>query len=86
MHFHDPLGLPALVGQQAEPGHKAADGPHQVDDAGIAVAPGRQHRVSVDHGGGFRPRQNVALFRDVAHLVHVAGAGEGVLLHQAQLL
>jgi hypothetical protein len=67
-------------------GNAAGDGAHDVHDAGVPVAPGAQNGVGIDHGGGFRPAQHIALLGLIAHLVQIAGAGESVLVHQAQLL
>ena len=84
-HLHHPCGLAARVGQQAELRHEARDAAHQLQNTGVAVAPCAQHGIGVYHGGGFRPSQHVALFGDVAHLVHIAGAGIGVVADDAQL-
>ena len=85
-HLHHPSGLAARVGQQAELRHKARNAAHQLQNPGVAVAPGAQHGVGVHYGGGFRPGQHVTLLGDVAHLVHIAGAGIGVVADNAQLL
>ena len=84
-HLHHPGGLAARVGQQAELRHKASDAAHQLQNAGVAVAPRAQHGIGVHHGGGFRPGQHIVLPGHVAHLVHIAGAGIGVVADDAQL-
>ena len=84
--FDDPGGLAALVGQQAELGHKARHRAHELDDAGVAVAPCAEHGVCVHDGGGLGPAQNVALFGLVSHLVEIAGAGVILVLGDAELL
>ena len=86
LDLHHPGGLSSLVGQQAKIGHKARDGAHDVHDARIAVAPGAKDGVGVDHSRGLRPAQNLAFFGLVAHLVQIAGAGKGILIHQSQFL
>ena len=85
-NLNDPGGLPPFVGEQAKVRNKARNGAHDVHDTGVAVAPGTQHGVGVHHGGGFCPAENVSHLGCVAHLIHIAGAGEGVLVHQTQLL
>lgn len=81
----DPGGLAALVGEQAKLRHEARDVAHQLQHAGVAVAPGAQDGVCVDHGGGFRPGEDIALLGDIAHLVQVAGAGVIVVVGDAEL-
>ena len=67
--LHDPAGLAALIGEQAEVGDEAGDRAHDIHDAGVAVAPGTQDGVGIDHGGALRPAQDLALLGLVAHLV-----------------
>ena len=83
-HLHHPGGLAALVGEQAEIRHEAGDGAHQVHNAGVAVAPGAQHGVGVDHRRALGPAEHLALGGAVALFIQVAGAAEGVLVLQAQ--
>ena len=84
--FHHPGGLAALIGQQTKLRHKAGDGAHQLQNAGIAVAAGAQDGVGVHHGGGFRPAEHLALGRLVAHLIHITGAAVSIVIQDAQLL
>ena len=84
-YLHDPVRPAAFVGEQAEFRHKARHGAHQLDDAGIPVAPGAQDAVGIYHRRGFRPGKNVPPLGHIAGLRQIAGAGKGVLPHEAQL-
>ena len=84
LDFDDPRCPASFVGQQTEIRHKADDGAHDVHNAGIAVAARAEHGVGVHDGGGFRPREHLALFGLVANLGHIAGAGECVLTEQPE--
>ena len=55
IHLDDPCSLTALIGKQAEVRHETSDRAHDVHDAGIAVAPGAQDGVGVNHRGGLCP-------------------------------
>ena len=83
--LHHPVGLAALVGEQAEFRHEAGNGAHQLQYAGVAVAAGPQHGVGINHGGGLGPGEHIPFAGLVAHLVHIAGAAVGVVVHYAQL-
>jgi len=86
LDLDDPGGLAAFVGQQAELGHEACHRAHELDDAGVAVAPCAEHGVCVHHGGGLRPAQHLALLRLISPLVEIAGAGVVLVLGDAELL
>ena len=85
LDLDDPGGLAAFVGQQAEVGHIAHHRAHNVHDAAVAVATGTQHRVGIHHGRGLCPAEHIALLGHIAHLIQIAGTGEGVFVHQTQL-
>ena len=83
--LHQPMGLAALVGEEAELRHEAGDAAHELQHTAVAVAAGAQDGVGVDHGGGLRPAEDIALFWGVAHLIQIAGTGIGVIGGDAQL-
>ena len=86
LDLHHPGGFSSLVGQKTELRHVSRNRAHDINDARIAVTASAQHRVGVHHGRGLRPGKHIALSRLVTHRVHIAGAGKGILVHQAQLL
>ena len=83
-HLHDPVRPAAIVSEQAKLRHKPGDGAHKLDDTRVAVAPGPQHAVGINHGGGLRPREDLPPLGHISRLRQIAGAGVCVFVHEAQ--
>ena len=86
LHFYNPVRLSSLICEEAELRNVAQNVGHQFQNSRIAVAAGADHRVDIRDGGGFRPAQNIAVLRNIAHFFHIGSTCISIAVLNAHAL